>query len=139
MKTAIEWIVENWMMIIAGIAIVAAAVKGIQAFRNLPTEAQVSKVKQCLLNWVVEAERELGGGTGKVKLSMVYGWFVTAFPILKNFVSFETFSVWVDEALEEMENMLSTNESLKTAVEGITLESITEVISRESEETNNGK
>lgn len=139
MKEVLTWITENWALLVAGVAIVVVAIKGIQSFRNLPTETQISKVKECLLNWVVEAERELGGGTGKVKLSMVYGWFVTAFPILKNFISFETFSVWVDEALEEMENMLSTNENLKTAVQGITLESITEIITpTESEETNNG-
>lgn len=75
-----------------------------------------------MLAWVIQAEKELGGGTGKVKLSTVYGTFVTAFPILKNFISFETFSLWVDDALEEMRKLLEQNENLKQVVEGIQLE-----------------
>lgn len=122
MKDFMNWLIENWAMIIAIIAVIVAIVAAIYRFTKLPTEEQKSKVKQCLLNWVVEAEKNLGGGTGKVKLSMVYGWFVTAFPVLKNFITFETFSTWVDEALEEMKTMLATNQNLKNVVEGNLLE-----------------
>ena len=52
----------------------------------------------------------------------MYGTFVTAFPILKNFISFETFSEWVDDALDEMRKLLEQNENLKQVVEGIQLE-----------------
>ena len=93
---------------------------------KLPTSVQKQRVKECLLAWVIEAERDLGGGTGEIKLRTVYGWFVTAFPILKNFISFETFSVWVDEALESMREMLKTNNNLKAVIENDTVV-ITEV------------
>lgn len=133
MKEILNWLVDNWSIIVAAIAIIVVAIVAIQKFRKMPTEAQKAKVKQCLLNWVIEAERDLGGGTGKVKLSRVYGWFVTAFPFLKNFIPFEVFSTWVDEALDEMREMLATNASLKTVVEGNLLEATTEVINMESE------
>ena len=118
----VMWIANNWMVIIGLVALVAAVVLAILAFIKLPTSAQKEKVQKCLLAWVIQAEKELGGGTGKVKLSTVYGTFVTAFPILKNFISFETFSLWVDDALEEMRKLLEQNENLKQVVEGIQLE-----------------
>lgn len=122
MSNMVMWIANNWMVIIGLVALVAAVVLAILAFIKLPTSAQKEKVRKCLLAWVIQAERELGGGTGKVKLSTVYGTFVTAFPILKNFISFETFSLWVDDALEEMRKLLEQNENLKQVVEGIQLE-----------------
>lgn len=122
MSNMVMWIANNWMVIIGLVALIAAVVLAILAFIKLPTSAQKEKVRKCLLAWVIQAEKELGGGTGKVKLSTVYGTFVTAFPILKNFISFETFSLWVDDALEEMRKLLEQNENLKQVVEGIQLE-----------------
>lgn len=118
MKEVVNFLVENAAVIIGLIAVVVVAVIAIVRFVELPTAQQQAKVKQCLLAWVIQAEKELGSGTGKVKLSTVYGWFVTAFPVLKNFISLSTFSDWVDEALETMETMLESNKNLKTIVEG---------------------
>ena len=122
MTNVIVWIANNWAVIVGLIALVAVVILAIRDFMKLPKSAQKEKVRKCLLAWVIQAEKELGGGTGKVKLSTVYGTFVTAFPILKNFISFETFSLWVDDALNEMRKMLEQNENLKQVVEGIQLE-----------------
>lgn len=122
MTNVVMWIANNWAVIVGLIALIAVVVLAIRAFMKLPTSAQKEKVRKCLLAWVIQAEKELGGGTGKVKLSTVYGTFVTAFPILKDFISFETFSLWVDDALDEMRKMLEQNENLKQVVEGIQLE-----------------
>lgn len=121
MKQIVEFLANNWSIIIAVIAILVVAGVAVYKFLQLPTNAQIEKVKKCLLAWVISAEVDLGGGTGKVKLSVVYGYFVTAFPILKNFVSFETFSRWVDEALDIMREMLKENTNLKQVVEGTVL------------------
>ena len=121
MKQIVEFLANNWSIIIAVIAILVVAGVAVYKFLQLPTNAQIEKVKKCLLAWVISAEADLGGGTGKVKLSVVYGYFVTAFPILKNFVSFETFSRWVDEALDIMREMLKENTNLKQVVEGAVL------------------
>lgn len=121
MKQIVEFLANNWSIIIAVIAILVVAGVAVYKFLQLPTSAQIEKVKKCLLAWVISAEADLGGGTGKVKLSVVYGYFVTAFPILKNFVSFETFSGWVDEALDTMREMLKENTNLKQVVEGTVL------------------
>lgn len=122
MTNVVMWIANNWAVIVGLIALVTVVILAIRAFMKLPTSVQKEKVKKCLLAWVIQAEKELGGGTGKVKLSTVYGTFVTAFPILKNFISFETFNLWVDDALDEMRKMLEQNENLKQVVERIQLE-----------------
>lgn len=122
MTRMVMWIVNNWDVILGLIALVVVVILAVRAFVKLPTSAQKEKVRKCLLAWVIQAEKELGGGTGRVKLSTVYGTFVTAFPILKNFISFETFSEWVDDALDEMRKLLEQNENLKQVVEGIQLE-----------------
>ena len=122
MRQITEVIMNNWSLIVALISIVVVISAAVYHFTQLPSGTQVEKIKKCLLGWVIAAEKDLGGGTGKVKLSVVYGWFVKAFPTLKNFISFDTFSEWVDEALIEMRKMLEENKQLKTVVEGIQLE-----------------
>ncbi len=71
------------------------------------------RIKQWLLQAVVQAEKELGSGTGKVKLSVVYDMFIARFPIVSKFISFNTFSSFVDDVLETMREILESNKSLK--------------------------
>lgn len=113
-----DFIVNNWYIIVAILA--ALAVAGVIAYRyfKLPSTEQLAKVREWLLYAVTEAERELGGGTGKLKLRQVYDLFVTRFPWLAKIVSFELFSGLVDDALDEMREMLKSNTAVKALVEG---------------------
>lgn len=113
-----EFIIENWPLLVGAAAIVAAAAVAVVRFVGLPTQAQLEKVREWLLWAVTEAEKDLGGGTGKLKLRQVYDLFVTRFPWLAKLVSFELFSQMVDDALEEMREMLNTNQAAKAFVEG---------------------
>lgn len=76
-----------------------------------------AKIKEWLLYAVTEAEKELGGGTGQLKLRQVYDLFVQRFPAVAAVISFDTFSGWVDEALEQMREMLAKNEQVAAYVE----------------------
>ena len=107
---------ENWYVYFGIAAAVAAAVIAIMKFLNLPTKEQKKKIKELLLVWVTEAEKELGGGTGQIKLRYVYDLFTARFPSVAKVVKFETFSGWVDEALEQMEEMLKANKNLEAYV-----------------------
>lgn len=102
MMSVLSWLASNWSIVITMIALVIAAILAVKKLRNLSELT----AKQCLLGWVVLAEKDLGSGNGRLKLAKVYGWFVEKFPILKNFVTFETFSKWVDEALDEMKEII---------------------------------
>ena len=66
---------------------------------------------------MIEAEKELGGGTGQIKLRQVYDMAIQRFKWL-SMIPFSTFGMWVDEALEQMKKMLATNEAVKSLVEG---------------------
>lgn len=111
-----EFIVNNWYLIVAFIAAVAAGAVIAVKFFKLPTSAQLAKVKEWLLYAVTMAEKELGGGTGKLKLRYVYDLFLTKFNWLAKVISFEKFSDLVDEALEEMKRLLESNNAVKEIV-----------------------
>lgn len=113
-----EFIIDNWAVIVAAVAGLAVAGVGIYRYFNLPTDKQLAKVQEWLLWAVTEAEKDLGGGTGQLKLRQVYDLFIVRFPWLARAVSFELFSDMVDEALKKMREMLGKNEAVKAFVKG---------------------
>lgn len=107
---------DNVFYIIICAAFAAVAVVVIKEFINLPTKEQIKKVKEWLLYAVVYAEQKYGDGTGEIKLRFVYDLFVEKFPWIAKIVSFETFSGWVDSALEKLKELLSTNGAVATLI-----------------------
>lgn len=112
-----QWLVDNWSLIVAFVCVIVALVAIIRRFSGIPTEEQIAAVKEWLLWAVIQAEKELGSGTGKLKLRQVYDLFVTKFPWVAKYVSFTSFSIWVDEALIEMRKLLETNTYISTFVQ----------------------
>ena len=102
---------KTMILIIVAIVIIAALII-VLAIK------QPKKVKEWLLYAVIEAEKELGSGTGPVKLRSVYDMFITKFPKLSVFISFNTFSEWVDVALDYMEELLTDNKDVKAILKG---------------------
>lgn len=80
---------------------------------------QRKNIKEWLLYAVIEAEKELGSKTGKIKLRQVFDCFIVKFPIFSKFISFNAFSNLVDIALDEMKKLIKTNEQCKNYVEGV--------------------
>lgn len=113
----IDFLVNNWYMLILAIAVIAVAAYAVYAFVKMPRSAQLSKVQEWLLWAVAEAEKQFGSGTGQLKLRYVYDMFVGRFPALANVITFEAFSLLVDKALEKFNNMLSSNKKLEAYVE----------------------
>ena len=107
LKTTFGFVIKNWSAVMGLICMVAFLGLSIRQFFKLTLEAQKKKVKQCLLSWVMAAEKDLGSKTGKIKLSLVYSMFVEAFPVFQMFVSIDTFGGWVDEALLLMKDVLN--------------------------------
>jgi hypothetical protein len=112
----IDFLADNYAVIIGLGALGAMIIISVVLFLELPTDKKVAAVKEWLLYAVTEAEKELGGGTGQLKLRHVYDMFISKFKFA-SFIKFETFSGWVDEALEKMEHLLSTNEKVAAYVE----------------------
>lgn len=113
-----QFIINNWYIILAVLAILAASWIAVYRYFKLPSEEQIEKVRNWLLWAVTEAERELGGGTGKLKLRQVYDLFVSRFPWLAPVVSFQRFAELVDDALDEMRKLLKDNRAVQAHVIG---------------------
>lgn len=112
------FLMENWYLVVALMAATGMVGVCIGRFLKMPTSEQRERVKEWLLWAVTQAEAELGSGTGKLKLRQTYDLFIQRFPALAMAVSFDTFSLWVDEALEEMRKMLKENKAVKEIVRG---------------------
>ena len=113
-----EFLIENWYIILAAMALGALAVVAVVRFFRLPREKQMENVRQWLLGAVTAAEKELGGGTGKLKLRTVYDAFLTKFPWLAPVIPVEQFSGLVDDALVEMRKLLADNKAVQQMVTG---------------------
>ena len=104
-------------VIIASVIIAIALVCGVIWFVKLPKEKQIANIKEWLKYAVVQAEKELGSGTGQLKLRMVYDMAVNEFPFLVELVPFNIFSGWVDESLDWMRDQLAENKAAQNYVE----------------------
>ena len=99
-------IVENWYVVLGLLALCVCLF-----FMRL------SDVQEWLLGVVTEAEKQLGSGTGQLKLRQVYDRFLEKFPLLSILIPFKMFSEMVDKALERMRLMLSGNSLARSYVE----------------------
>lgn len=113
-----NFVVDNWYIIAVMLTLLTALVLLIYRFLVLPTETQLQKVREWLLWAVTQAERELGSGTGQLKLRSVYDLFVQRFSWLAKVISFDDFSDMVDDALVQMRVMLAKNAAIAELVEG---------------------
>lgn len=101
-------------------AVAAAGGYAVYTFVKMPSDKQLEKIREWLLYAVTKAEKELGGGTGQIKLRYVYDMFVARFAWLAQVISFEMFSMMVDDALEKMRGMLEGNKAVQELVSGET-------------------
>ncbi len=102
------------ILTIAVALFIARAIK----FFKYPHSKQIECFKEWLVYAVSLAEKELGSGTGALKLRQVYDNFATKFPHLVEFISFEKFSNYVDEALISMRKMLENNRDIGIYING---------------------
>ena len=106
------FLMENWYLVVALMAVAGMVGVYIGRFLKMPTSEQRERVKEWLLWAVTEAEKELGSGTGQLKLRQVYDLFLQRFPAIAKRISFATFSYWVDKALIDMREMLNKNKTI---------------------------
>ena len=103
----VEWIANNSLNIISVAIVVLILVYGIMT----------NQVIEWLKYAVTMAEKELGTGTGQLKLREVYDWFIQMFPVFSKFLPFPIFSKLVDKALEWMKEQIKNNPNIKEYVE----------------------
>lgn len=107
---ALNFIIENWDVILLIVAAVASVVTAV--FKR-----NKSVVMRMLYGLVTEAEQMLeGSGTGSLKLAAVVDAIYPKLPgIVKVFVSDATIVRWVEEALKAAKEAWAKNPALLTA------------------------
>lgn len=108
--------IDTIRAILIAVCLVLCAVDTVYVFIRTPRAAQIKTLKEWLKYAVTLAETELGGGTGQLKLRYVYDLFVGKFPKLSKWLSFDSFSDYVDDALEWMNKQLESNAAIKSVV-----------------------
>jgi hypothetical protein len=83
---------------------------------KLSKERQKEIIIEWLLLAVIKAEKELGDGTGQLKLRFVYDLFIDKFRFISMIISFSQFSKLVDQALDTMRDILDSNKQIKDYV-----------------------
>lgn len=111
-----EFIVKNWYLIVAAIAVVAFIIFAAVKFFKMPTKTQIDCLKKWLRTAVIQAEITLGSKTGALKLQMVYDMAISKFPWVATVVPFEAFRAFVDEALKWLENQCEANPVINAIV-----------------------
>ena len=106
-----NYVIDNWYLLIAAAAVVGMSIFVVVDFSRQPRPQQIEAVKQWLVGACYDAEVALGGGTGELKLRMVFDCFVARFPWVAKVVSFDTFHEWVKEALKRLPEMLALMEA----------------------------
>ena len=106
--TILTWLADNWYLIIVAVAFL------ISFYVFIKDKKKVIE----WLKWAVsQAEKELGSGTGQIKLRQVYDMFIERFPVFSKLIPFMMFSSWVDTALEFLKDQIEKNNKIKEFVE----------------------
>ena len=109
---------DNALIALIILISICAASIALICFLRLSKEKQMEMIKQWLILAVVKAEKELGGGTGAVKLRFVYDMFIKRFKFISKIITFEQFSSLVDDALEAMRHLIETNIAIANYIGG---------------------
>lgn len=109
---------DTVLYIAIAMILIGGAILFIVNFCKAGQAQQMQMISEWLLLAVVQAEKELGGKTGEIKLRYVYDKFLQRFNKVANFITFEQFSKMVDVALERMRVLLSSNAVIAHYVKG---------------------
>lgn len=106
--TLIEWLAMNWKFCFFLIIMIFLLIYGLMTGKCIKW-----------LEWAVtEAEKQLGNGTGALKLRTVYTWFVDQYPSFSVIVPFPLFEYWVNIALKWMKKQMEHNPSFNNIING---------------------
>ena len=107
----ITFLLANWdsvLVVLVFLALIVVLIK----------RGETAVLKKILFGLVTKAEKEFGGGTGKLKLATVSDWIYQRIPaVLKLLFSEKDIETMIETALEEAKKAWGTNENLATYIE----------------------
>ena len=108
--------IDNVIIICGSVILIGIIGLCLNWFLKLSKERQKEIIIEWLLLAVIKAEKELGDGTGQLKLRFVYDLFIDKFRFISMLMSFSQFSKLVDQALDTMRDILDSNKQIKDYV-----------------------
>ena len=110
-------LIEYWyfFVIIAALGFLIGTT--INKFIQMPNSQKLNSIKQWAIYACALAQKELGSGTGELKMRYTYDLFVSTFPFLAQIISYERYKEIAENALLEFKRMLETNPNVKRLVE----------------------
>ena len=108
--------IDTIITILGAAIIICIGGLGVCQFLKFGRAKQIEIILEWLLLAVTKAEKELGEGTGQLKLRYVYDLFIDKFKFTAMLISFNQFSELVDQALDTMKDMIDSNDKIKDYV-----------------------
>ena len=110
----IQFLFANWdsvLVVLAFLALIVVLVK----------RGETKVLNKVLFSLVTQAEKQFGGGTGKLKLAAVSDWIYQRIPaILKLLFSEKDIESMIETALEEAKKAWGNNENIAAYIEPTT-------------------
>ena len=107
----IAFLLANWdsvLVVLAFLALIVVLIK----------RGETAVLKKILFSLVTKAEKEFGGGTGKLKLAAVSDWIYQRIPaVLKLLFSEKDIEKLIESALEEAKKAWGTNGNLAAYID----------------------
>lgn len=107
---------HNLLLIIVGCGFLLLGVLWVFQLCKKTREQRIANILEWLKIAVIHAEKDLGSGTGKLKLRTVYESAITKFPWIVTIMTFDQFSLLVDSALSWMKIEIEKNKAIKEYV-----------------------
>ncbi len=106
----LNFIAGNWDSVLIILCAIGLVV-------GLIAKGQYAILNKIILALVTEAEKEFGGGTGKMKLAAVVGWVYDKIPsLIRRFISLEKLESLIDKVLKDAKAMWETNPDIKAYI-----------------------
>lgn len=109
MQNVLNWIMNNYHIIIITIVAIVGVCIILFGFLKLTPSEQKKRINLILLDACIKAEAALGSKTGKAKRAQVYAALKEKMPIITLFLSEARYDEFLDTALEEMKDWFSKN------------------------------
>lgn len=107
----LEFLLANWdsvLVVLVFFGLIVALIK----------RGETAVLKKILFSLVIKAEKEFGGGTGKLKLATVSDWIYQRIPaVLKLLFSQKDIETMIESVLEEAKKAWGTNGNLAAYID----------------------
>lgn len=125
-KIFIEFIANNWTFIITLLSCLYLGYVKLKKWNALSEQEKIDValkiLREQMLSYVANAEKEFGVGTGTLKRSEVIKKVYKDYPVLNKVVDQEalikTLDNYIDESLVELRKLLEDNEKFKDLILG---------------------